>query len=63
MERNITFDIMKGIGIILMLVGHLPGIGMMHQFIYSFHMPMFIFLSGYLAKPANRGGATVFALF
>lgn len=41
-------DIAKGIGIILMVIGH-TGIGAnVSRFIYSFHMPMFFVLSGIL---------------
>ena len=48
-------DILKGIGIICVLLGHnlvvqddgqLPEI--MRYIIYSFHMPLFFFLSGYV---------------
>ncbi|MBQ0008621.1 MAG: acyltransferase family protein, partial [bacterium] len=44
-----TLDQMKGVGIILMLIGHLfiPYIG---RFIFSFHMPLFFLVSGYLYK-------------
>lgn len=49
-SRDVTFDIMKGIGILLMLVGHLHGIGYARQIIYSFHMPMFFLVAGYFTK-------------
>ena len=41
-------DIAKGIGIFLMVMGHtgIPRIG--NQWIYSFHMPLFFFISGFL---------------
>lgn len=47
MSRSLTLDIAKGIGIILVVVGHciksytIPGI-----FIYAFHMPLFFLISG-----------------
>lgn len=47
MNRSLTLDIAKGIGIILVVVGHciksytIPGI-----FIYAFHMPLFFLISG-----------------
>ena len=50
MERDNRIDIAKGIGILLMVIGHsnmfllyasLPII-----LIYAFHMPLFVFLSG-----------------
>lgn len=49
--------IAKGIGIILVVVGHfIPASSpeywlTLRQFIYSFHMPLFFLLSGYLYKP------------
>lgn len=57
MERNDTIDIMKGIGILLVMLGHFVD-GFAHTFIYSFHMPLFFVLAGYFAKPIilNMGG-------
>ena len=52
MERDITVDIAKGIGIIFVVIGHLNHFfsyeGLAMTIIYSFHMPLFIFLSGYV---------------
>ncbi|MFW2488469.1 acyltransferase family protein [Clostridium chromiireducens] len=39
-------DILKGLGIILVILGHLEIPTLMKAWIYSFHMPMFFFLSG-----------------
>ena len=40
-------DIAKGLGILLVIVGHLlPEDSWMRQIIYSFHMPLFMFISG-----------------
>lgn len=42
-------DVAKGIGIISVLVGHhLQGMDMVVKWIYSFHMPLFFFITGYL---------------
>ena len=46
--RNIAFDLMKGIAILLMMRCHL--VCDHNQIIYSFHMPLFFLLSGYYAK-------------
>ncbi len=52
--------IAKGIGIILVVVGHFipassPGYWLsFRQFIYSFHMPLFFLLSGYLYNPGKH---------
>lgn len=44
-KRDTTFDIMKCFGIIAVIIGHLSSIG--HQFIFSWHMPLFFIVSGY----------------
>jgi fucose 4-O-acetylase-like acetyltransferase len=54
MEGNVSrvpyIDIAKGIAIILVVVGHSTTSKVFVNFIYLFHMPLFIFLSGYLFK-------------
>lgn len=47
-KRNPVFDMMKGIGILLMIYYHLSCD--FRPIIYSFHMPLFFILSGYFAK-------------
>lgn len=53
-KRLVNFDIAKAICIILVVIGHyMPEIApqwyiMNHDFIYSFHMPLFMFASGYI---------------
>ena len=51
-ERDITFDIMKGIGILLVIVCHFVGWNhpYLSQFILSFHMPLFFLVAGYFSK-------------
>ena len=50
-ERDITFDIMKGIGILLVLLGHVwPPLPFIHKVAASFHMPMFFIVAGYFSK-------------
>lgn len=56
-ERNVLLDNIKGICIFLVVLGHLLAgrntdvdiIGLTHYVIYSVHMPIFIFLSGYFS--------------
>ena len=52
MKRNVTIDFIKGILILLVVIGHvIPGSmseTFPRYFIYSFHMPLFIGLSGFL---------------
>lgn len=52
-QRNETIDIMKGIGIIAVIIGHMGNVPYMpyRNFIFSFHMPLFFILSGYFFKP------------
>ena len=42
-------DILKGIGIILVVLGHLIG-GYGNDIIFLFHMPLFFFISGFLFR-------------
>lgn len=44
--RETWVDIAKGIGIILVIMGHANCPNLPHGIIYSFHMPLFFFLSG-----------------
>lgn len=48
-KREQWADILKGIGAILVVIGHLVLYeGNAKVYIYSFHMPLFFFISGYL---------------
>lgn len=58
MGRDLSFDFIKGVLIILVVLGHviqgLYGIdnpdvweNLLFTIIYTFHMPLFIFISGY----------------
>lgn len=57
-DRVLTFDMMKGYGILLVIMGHSSLVmsaentyGMLlNNVIYSFHMPMFFIISGYFYK-------------
>lgn len=67
-ERNIFLDVLKAISIILVVVGHCIqyGSGMeyltyggffynpTYKFIYSFHMPLFMLISGYLFSCSSK---------
>lgn len=51
MKRINWVDTLKGIGILLMVIGHYPAFtytGRALILIYSFHMPLFLFIGGYL---------------
>lgn len=47
--RDRSLDIIRGGGILLVVLGHIPGIPFeLKKYIYSFHIPLFFFVSGYL---------------
>jgi fucose 4-O-acetylase-like acetyltransferase len=56
-ERNILIDVLKGFAILLVVLGHsvqynMPGRfddSLIFRVIYSYHMPFFIFLSGFVS--------------
>lgn len=49
--RNRIIDIAKGIAIFLVIFGHITHIPEIRQYIWSFHIPLFFFISGILIKP------------
>ena len=50
-KRVIYVDIFRAIGIILMIMGHIPCFGSrFDHFIHAFHMPMFFFVTGFFYK-------------
>ncbi len=60
-ERDAGFDNMKAALIFLVVFGHLiePLTGnrkvfLLYEFIYTFHMPVFVFITGYFARPGGR---------
>lgn len=53
-KRIEWIDIAKGIGIILVVIGHISQIKVLNNAIYSFHMPLFFILSGYLYKRKEK---------
>lgn len=57
-NRDLTFDIMKGVGILLVMAGHYWPESLWpwaHKTIYSFHVPLFFLVAGYFAKPPKVG--------
>lgn len=57
--RVAYIDRLKGIAIFLVVLGHVIGYNdcrdsFLWQFIYSFHMPLFMFISGYVAQMAFK---------
>lgn len=52
-KRLDEIDILKSIGIILMIMGHIGFGGIFDYYIHAFHMPMFFMISGFLYKVSN----------
>ena len=52
-KRDDTIDIMKGIGIVAVIVGHMSVVPFTpyRNIIFSFHMPLFFILAGYFFRP------------
>lgn len=50
--RDDTFDVMKGIGIIAMIIGHCQVPRIIGDVIFAWHMPLFFIISGYFYKPS-----------
>jgi len=63
MKRNHQVDLLRGIGIVLVVLGHsywvLPED--IWRWVYGFHMPLFFFLSGYMQSDPPKKGFGVFA--
>lgn len=52
-NRIVSFDILKGGGILLVILGHIQIPYMLKTVIYSFHMPLFFFVSGCFFRPIS----------
>ena len=55
---NYTFKLLYAIGIVFVVAGHCPNLGYSHETqmfpIYSFHMGLFMFVSGYFYTAKNE---------
>ena len=49
-KRLDYMDVFRGIGIVLMIMGHIDFGNKFDYFIHAFHMPMFFFISGFFYK-------------
>ena len=49
--RNHTIDILRGLAILLVVFGHITRTMWLNSYIWSFHIPVFFLLSGYLYDP------------
>jgi fucose 4-O-acetylase-like acetyltransferase len=58
-DKNNFLSTAKGIGIILMVMGHSGVPGDIDKFIYQFHMPLFFFCSGYFLNNCENFNSIV----
>ncbi len=49
-NRIMWIDVLKGIGVFFVVLGHVVRNDMIFSWIYSFHMPLFFFAAGYVYK-------------
>lgn len=49
-KRIVLYDVIKGVGIILMVIGH-TCVQPLYNWIYCFHMPLFFIISGLFFQP------------
>lgn len=61
-NRNVSLDVAKGVGIILVVICHLK-LSFMTTYIYWFHMPLFFIISGYLFKKPDKKDDLLLVLF
>lgn len=54
-KRNPIFDIMKGLGIIAVVIGHSAIPKEFMHFLFVWHMPLFFIISGYFFHPQEIG--------
>ena len=62
MNRDQTLDIIKGVGIILMVIGHSGAPDYVHDVIYTFHMPLFFIASGWFFSERSLDDTKGFAV-
>lgn len=51
--RDPVFDIMKGIGIVAVIIGHSTVPGFIFKFLFIWHMPLFFIIGGYFFSPKS----------
>ena len=62
-KRNVDLDVARGVAIIMVVFGHAIqytsrsfDANFIFKFIYAVHMPLFMFISGFLAIGSYRNG-------
>lgn len=60
-ERKEYIDAARGVGIVLLVLGHIvTGNSYLFNWIFSFHMPLFFFLSGMCVKQSDRANVGLY---
>lgn len=54
MKRDESVDLLRGIGILLMIMGHVGFGDPFSNWIHAFHMPLFFIITGYFLKPCTN---------
>ena len=60
-QRIEYIDTVRGIGILLMVMGHIGFGGLFDKYIHAFHMPMFFVISGFLYRDSDRSTGPIIA--
>ena len=58
-NRSEVIDTLKGIGILLMVLGHMHFNTVFNYYVYAFHMPLFFLISGYLYRRPDSMKKTI----
>ena len=61
-SRLSNIDMLKAFGIFMVLIGHQTNNLILEQYIYSFHMPLFFWISGFLFNPEKYRRFNIFLL-
>lgn len=54
-ERDPYWDIIKGIGILSIVIGHIVATGTLHNFVYTYHLAIFYFVAIYFYDEKKYG--------
>lgn len=60
-KRNAQLDTMRGMAIILVVLGHAGVCDEIRNWIYAFHMPLFFFISGYFCNDRKAFGSFIYS--
>ena len=60
--RNRTFDIARGIAMLCIIAGHLKSLSILTRIVFTFHVPVFFFISGYFFREGGNLRKTIIKL-